>query len=110
MGTANIFTASLEAQLLIFPGDFKLDIINNSSSFLNYARCMLLEFHGQLKQLYKLNVAILPLLINYFENFFDRQIQNDPNKFKIINYNTFNKTCKNKRTTFTHSFNFTGPL
>ena len=69
-----------------------------------------LEFHGQLKQLYELNVAILHLLVNRFENFFDRQIQNDPNKFKIVNYNSFNKTCKNKRVTSTHSFNFTGPL
>ena len=33
--TAIIFTASLEVQLLIFPGDFKLDI-NNYSSFLNF--------------------------------------------------------------------------
>ena len=104
MGTAIIFTASLEVQLLIFSGDFKLDIINNFSSFLNYARCMLLEFHGQLKQLYELNVAILHLLVNRFDSFFDRQIQNDPNKFKIVNYNSFNKTCKNKRATFTHSF------
>ena len=83
MGTAIIFTVSSEVQLLIFPGDFKLDI-NNYSSFLNFARCMLLEFHGQLKQLYELNVAILHL------------IQNDPNKFKIVNYNSFDKTCKNK--------------
>ena len=83
MGTAIIFTASLEVQLLIFPGDFKLDI-NNYSSFLNFARCMLLEFHGQLKQFYELNVAILHLLVNRFENFFDRQIQNDPNKFKAL--------------------------
>ena len=102
MGTAIIFTASLEVQLLIFSGDFKLDIINNFSSFLNYARCMLLEFHGQLKQLYELNVAILHLLVNRFENVFDRQIQNDPNKFKIVNYNSFNKlACKNQRATFT---------
>ena len=42
MGTAIVFTASLEVQLLIFPGDFKLDI-NNYSSFLNFARCMLLK-------------------------------------------------------------------
>ena len=95
MGTAIIFTASLEVQLLIFPCDFKLNI-NNYSSFLNFACCMLLEFHDQLKQLYELNVAILHLLVNRFENFFDRQIQNDPNKFKIVNYNSFNKTCKNK--------------
>ena len=67
-----IFTASSEVQLLIFPGDFKLDIINNFSSFLNYARCMLLEFYGQLKQLRELNVAILHLLVNSFEIFFDR--------------------------------------
>ena len=110
MGTAIIFTASSEIQLLIFLGDFKLDIINIFSSFLNYARCMLLEFHGQLKQLYELNVAILHLLVNCFGNFFDRQIQNDPNKFKIMSYNSFNKTCKDKRATFTHSFNFMGPL
>ena len=51
------------------------------------------EFHGQLKQLYELNVAILHLLVNRFENSFDRQIENDPNKFKIVNYNSFNKTC-----------------
>ena len=49
------------------------------------------------KQLYELNVAILHLLVNSFENFFDRQIRNDPNKFKIVNFNSFNKTCKNNK-------------
>ena len=86
-GNSHYFHSSLEVQLLD---------INNYSSFLNSARCMLLEFHGQLKQLYELNVASLHLLENRFENSFDRQTQNDPNKFKIVNYNSFNETCKNK--------------
>ena len=94
-GNSYYFHIKLEVQLLIFPDDFKLDI-NNYSSFLNFARCVLLEFHGQLKQLYELNVVILHLLVSRSENFFDRQIQNDPNKFKIVNYNSFIKTCKNK--------------
>ena len=76
VGAAIILTVSLEVQLLIFPGDFKLDI-NNYSSFLNFARCMLLEFHGQLKQLYELNIAILLLLVNRFENSFDRHLDTE---------------------------------
>ena len=57
MGTAIIFTVSLEVQLPIFHGDFKLDI-NNYPNFFNFAHCMLLEFHGQLKQLYELEIVI----------------------------------------------------
>ena len=35
-----------------------------------------------------------------------------PDKFKIVNWNSFDVTCKNKnkRAIFTHSINFTGPL
>ena len=49
-----------------------------------------------LKLLHELNVVILLLLINLFANSFDRQLQNDPDKFKIVNCNSFNKTCKTK--------------
>ena len=44
-----------------------------------------MKFQGQLNRHY----AILLLLVNRFEKFFDRRMQNYPDKFKIINWNSF---------------------
>ena len=51
----------------------------------------------------------LLLLANRFENLFDTWMRNNLDKFKIVNWNSFDLTCKNKRAIFTHSINFTGP-
>ena len=45
-----------------------------------------------------------------FEKLFYGQMQNYPDKFIIVNWNSFHVTCKNKRAFFIHSINFTGPL
>ena len=37
----------------------------------------------------KKNIVILPLLVNRFEKYFDRLIQNYPNKLKIVKGNRF---------------------
>ena len=46
-----------------------------------------------------MNVMFL-LLVNRFEKFFDRQMQNYLDKFKIVNWNSFDVTC----------IDFTGPF
>ena len=53
---------------------------------------------------------MLLLLVNPFEKFFDRGMYNYPDKFRIVNWNSFDKTCKNKRPIFTNSINFTSPF
>ena len=35
-------------------------------------------------------------------------MQNYPDKFRIIHWDSFDVTCKNVRAIFTHCFNFTG--
>ena len=35
--------------------------------------------------LYEYSIVILLLLVNHFENFFERGMQNYPDKFKIVN-------------------------
>ena len=53
-------------------------------------------------------LLFLPLLVNRFENFFDRPMQNYPDKFKIGNWNSFDVTCKQRRAIFIHSIYLTG--
>ena len=50
------------------------------------------------------------LVSTRFEKFFDSRVKNCPDKFKIVNWDSFEVTCKNTRATFTHCISFTGPL
>ena len=56
------------------------------------------------------NIVILLLLVNRFQESFEKQMYNYPDKFKLVNWISFDVTCKNKRAIFTHYINFTGPL
>ena len=55
-----------------------------------------MKFQYQLKRLYEENIVILLLFVNRFEKFFDRRMQNYPDKFKIVNWNSFDVACKIK--------------
>ena len=50
------------------------------------------------------------LLGNRLKRFLHRQMQNYPDNFKIVNWNSFDVVCKNKRAIFTHCANFICPL
>ena len=56
-------------------------------------------------------IVVLLLFVNRFEKFFDRWMCNYPDgtyfKIVLLNWNSFNLTCKNKGAIFIHSINFT---
>ena len=62
-----------------------------------------MKLQGQLKPLFEQNIVLKNSLT-------DRCIIELPRQVKVVNWNSFDVTSKNKSAIFTHSINFTGPF
>ena len=58
----------------------------------------------------KKKAAISPVSAVGFENFLYGQMQNYPDKLKVIGWSSLNISCKNEWATFTRCLSFASPL